>query len=73
MPIPEQEQTFIAKQFEGLTGPVKIDYFHQTETSVMVPGRAPCLSCASTKEALEEIAGLSEVMPDTPVSMSVTW
>ncbi len=60
MPIPDQEREFIAQQFEALTGSVKIDYFHQTETSVMVAGRRPCLSCEGTKEALEEIAGLSE-------------
>lgn len=60
MPIPEEERAFVAKQFEDLTGPVKIDYFHQTESTVMVAGRRPCISCEGTKEVLEELAGLSE-------------
>ena len=59
MAIPPTQQQVIAQQLQRLAGPVKIDYFHQTDAPVLVPGRRPCPSCAVVKEALQEIAALS--------------
>ena len=60
MPLPAQDKAFLTEQFSKLEGAVKIDYFHQSLTSVEIPGRAPCLSCEATKEILEELAELSD-------------
>lgn len=60
MPLPDQDKAFLTEQFAAMESAVKIDYFHQSPTSVEVPGRQPCLSCEATKEVLEELAGLSD-------------
>ena len=58
--MPSKERELLAQQLANLPGKVKLEYFHQTESSVQIPGRRPCPSCAPTKAVLEEIAGLSE-------------
>jgi len=60
VPLPDQDKAFLTEQFAAMESAVKVDYFHQSPTSVEVPGRQPCLSCEATKEVLEELAGLSD-------------
>ena len=60
MAIPARELEQIRQRFEQLSGPVKIDYFHQSKSPIVIPGRDPCASCDEVKEALEEIAALSD-------------
>ena len=60
MVIPYQERQVIRDRFAAdLAGPVKIDYFHQRASAVMVPGREPCRSCETVKTLLGELAALS--------------
>jgi len=58
--IPPDVLAMIAERFKAIAGPVKIDYFHQAETTLTLPGRRPCPSCEPTKLSLEEIAELSD-------------
>lgn len=58
--IPADVLAKIAERFKAIGGPVKIDYFHQAETTLAIPGRRPCPSCEPTRLTLEEIAGLSD-------------
>ena len=70
MPLPDQDKAFLTEQFAAMEGAIKIDYFHQSATSVEVPGRPPCLSCEATKEVLEELAGLSDQITLTTYELS---
>ena len=58
--IPEPTLATIRERLPALQGAVKIDYFHQTPSALVVPGREPCRNCAEVKSALEEIAALSD-------------
>lgn len=60
MPIPAQELAVLAQHFERIERPVKIDYFHQSTSAIIVPGRAPCPTCDETKRVLEQIDSLSD-------------
>ena len=60
--IPEQVLAALRQRFELLPAPVTIDYFHQGESGLIVPGAAPrnpCPACAPTKETLEDLVGVS--------------
>ncbi len=60
--IPEQVLAALRQRFEALPAPVTIDYFHQGESAVIVPGapsRTPCPACGPTKETLEDLVGVS--------------
>jgi glutaredoxin-like protein len=41
---------------------VKIDYFTQSEVDIVVPGRQPCAYCKPTREMLQELAALSDLI-----------
>ncbi len=60
MAIPKPELQSIRRRLDGLQGPVKLDYFHQSKSALLIPGRQPCPTCDEVKEALEEIAALSD-------------
>lgn len=60
MAIPAQELEQIRQRFEQLSGSVKIDYFHQSTSTIVIPGREPCATCDEVREALREIAALSD-------------
>ncbi len=62
MPIPAQELAAVAQHLERLVRPVKIDYFHQTGSALVVPGRAPCVTCDEVKRVMEQVAGLSDTI-----------
>ncbi len=60
--IPQQVLVALRQRFETLPAPVTIDYFHQSESGLIVPGAAPrnpCPACVPTKETLEDLAGVS--------------
>jgi len=61
--IPLKDQELIRQKFAAeLVGPVKIDYFTERELSLEVPGRRPCAYCKPTREMLQELAALSELI-----------
>ena len=61
--IPLKDQEAIREKFaRELLGPVKIDYFTQKELSITVPGREPCTYCQPTREMLQELAALSDLI-----------
>jgi len=61
--IPLKEQDLIRQKFAAeLLGPVKIDCFTEREISLTVPGRTPCAYCKPTREMLQELAALSDLI-----------
>ena len=58
--LPPDFTPLVAERFKGLQGPVKLDYFHQSDSKIVVPGRQPCPSCPPTLEVLQEIAALHD-------------
>lgn len=58
--IPPEYIPAIAQRLKTLQGPVKIDYFHQTDGALIVPGRQPCPGCAPALELLQELAALHD-------------
>lgn len=61
--IPLKDQEFIRQKFaQELVRPVKIDFFTEREMSITVPGRKPCPYCKPTREMLQELAALSDLI-----------
>ncbi len=61
--IPLKDQELIRQKFAvELIGPLKIDYFTERESALTVPGRTPCGYCKPTREMLQELAGLSDLI-----------
>jgi glutaredoxin-like protein len=61
--IPLKEQEFIQQKFATeLFAPVKIDYFTEREIALTVPGREPCAYCKPTRQMLQELAALSDLI-----------
>jgi glutaredoxin-like protein len=61
--IPLKDQEFIRQKFaQELFGPVKVDFFTERDTGLTVPGKQPCALCKPTREMLQELAGLSELI-----------
>jgi glutaredoxin-like protein len=61
--IPLKDQEFIRQKFaEELLGPVKVDFFTERELGLTVPGKEPCALCKPTREMLQELAGLNEMI-----------
>jgi glutaredoxin-like protein len=59
--IPQREQHVIKQRLDaGLAGRVRIDYFTQRATPIVVPGRHECRFCAEVEGALRDIAALHE-------------
>ena len=59
--IPLREQEYIRERFaRELEGKVKIDYFTQRPSKLILPGREECVACGDTRKMLEELASLSE-------------
>ena len=50
----------IRKMFDSLERDVKMVYFTERESSIVIPGRQGCASCKDTQALLEEVAALSE-------------
>ncbi len=61
--IPLKDQEAIRVKFaQEMLGPVKIDYFTQKELEIVLPGREPCAYCKPTREMLQEVAALSDLI-----------
>jgi glutaredoxin-like protein len=61
--IPLKEQDAIRAMFaQQLIAQVKIDHFTEPESNVSVPGKTPCTYCKPTREMLQELAGLSDLV-----------
>jgi glutaredoxin-like protein len=61
--IPLKDQDAIRMKFaQQMLTPVKIDYFTQSEVDIIVPGRQPCAYCKPTREMLQELAALSDLI-----------
>ena len=61
--IPLKEQDAIRELFaHQLISQVKIDHFTEPESSVSVPGKNPCTYCKLTREMLQELAALSDLV-----------
>jgi glutaredoxin-like protein len=61
--IPLKEQGFLREKFSReLASPVRIDFFTQKETSLLVPGRQPCQYCKPAREMLQELAALTDLI-----------
>jgi len=61
--IPLKDQDAIRIKFaHEMLAPVKIEYFTQSEIDIVVPGRQPCAYCKPTREMLQELAALSDLI-----------
>jgi glutaredoxin-like protein len=61
--IPLREQEFLREKFSReLASRVRIDFFTQKETSLLVPGRQPCQYCEPTRQMLTEMAALTDMI-----------
>jgi len=59
--IPLRDQEYIRQLFEQeLDGRVKIDFFSQRFSTLLVPGREECATCEATGKLLQELAALSD-------------
>lgn len=64
--IPLREQEYIRQRFEQeMEGRVKIDFFTQKASSIIIPGREECAYCEETGQMLAELASLSEKLTVT--------
>lgn len=58
--IPLRDQEAIRQRFEQeLKGRVRIDYFTQRPSRIVIPGRSDCVHCEDVRAMLEEISRLS--------------
>jgi len=61
--IPLADQDAIKVKFaQEMLGPVKIDLFSQKELDIVLPGRTPCAYCKPTREMLQELSALSDLI-----------
>jgi glutaredoxin-like protein len=61
--IPLADQDAIKVKFaQEMLGPVRIDLFTQKEVDILVPGRTPCPYCKPTRQMLQELSALSELI-----------
>lgn len=59
--IPLKEQEYIKQRFsQELEGKVKIDFFTQKASKLIVPGREECASCEEAGKLIDEVSALSE-------------
>ncbi len=58
--IPLREQDYIAQKFaQELAGKVKVDFFTQKASSILVPGREECATCPEAGMLVREVTSLS--------------
>ena len=59
--IPLKEQELLREKFSReLVRRVRIDFFTEKETSLLIPGRQPCQYCKPTRQMLQELAALTD-------------
>ena len=57
--LSSMDRSEIRKMFDSLERDVKMVYFTERESPIVIPGQG-CASCKDTQVLLEEVAGLSE-------------
>jgi glutaredoxin-like protein len=58
-----KDQELIHQKFaQELVSPVKMDFFTEQESDLIVPDRKPCTYCKPTREMLQELAALSDLV-----------
>jgi alkyl hydroperoxide reductase subunit AhpF len=55
-----EDQAEIKKIFEQLTGDVRLLFFTQRESPLIIPGEDGCPTCKDTRSLLEEVVALSD-------------
>jgi alkyl hydroperoxide reductase subunit AhpF len=55
-----ETQTEIKKIFEELAGDVRLLFFTQRDSPLIIPGQEDCPTCKDTRTLLEEVVALSE-------------
>ena len=61
--IPLKDQEYLRDRFaRELAKQVRIDFFTQKESALFVPGHQPCQYCKPTRQMLEEMAALSDLI-----------
>jgi alkyl hydroperoxide reductase subunit AhpF len=55
-----ETQTEIKKIFEELAGDVRLLFFTQRDSPLIIPGREDCPTCKDARTLLEEVVALSE-------------
>jgi alkyl hydroperoxide reductase subunit AhpF len=58
--LDQQARDEIGKLFEDLTAPVKLVFYTQRASPLLVPGQQDCASCEDEQQLLTEISELSE-------------
>ena len=58
--MPRQVLGAIRQRLAAVGGPVTLDYFHQSDSKLIVRDRQPCPACEPAKQALEQVAALSD-------------
>ena len=56
----EADRTAVREHFEALAGPVSATLYSRKDSSLIVPGRTPCPTCATSEALLREVGELSE-------------
>ena len=56
----EADRTAVRKHFEDLAGPVSATLYSRHDSPLVLPGRTPCPTCATTEALLREVEELSE-------------
>lgn len=60
MLLRDADRTAVRELFEALAGPVSATLYSQQDSSLIVPGRTPCPTCATSEALLREVEELSE-------------
>jgi alkyl hydroperoxide reductase subunit AhpF len=58
--LSSENQTEIKRIFEELSGDVRLEFFTQHESPIIVPGRDECPTCKDARQLLEEVSALSD-------------
>ena len=60
MLLREADRTAVREHFEALAGPVSATLYSRKDSPLVVPGRTPCPTCATSEALLREVEELSE-------------
>ena len=56
--LAERDAAVVRERFAALAGPVRLDYFTEGSSGIVIPGRE-CRSCGETQRLLEDLAACS--------------
>src|SRR5215831_5686039 len=58
--LTKHDKEDIQQMFKRLRGDVRLLFFTERESSIIIPGRQSCLTCKDTQALLEEVVALSD-------------